>query len=60
MKKNMGNNDRTIRLVVALVLVLIYFFALPNIWLLVVAAVMGTTAALNFCPLYVPFKLKTK
>ena len=60
MKKNVGKNDRTIRLVVALVLVLVYFFALPNIWLLVVAAVLGVTAALNFCPLYLPFKLKTK
>ena len=60
MKKNMGNNDRTIRLVVALVLVLLYFFAVSNVWLLVLAAVMGITAALNFCPLYIPFKISTK
>lgn len=60
MKKNVGKNDRTIRLVVALVLVLVYFFALPNIWLLVVAALMGISAALNFCPLYTLLKLNTK
>ena len=60
MKKNVGSNDRMVRFVVALVLAVLYFTNVVGVWGLIIAVVMGTTAALNFCPLYVPFKLKTK
>ena len=49
-----------VRFVVALVLAVLYFTGIVGVWGLIIAVVMGTTAALNFCPLYVPFKLKTK
>ena len=60
MQKNIGKNDRTIRLVVALVLAVLYFTAVHNVWVIVIAVVMAVTALLNFCPLYLPFKIKTK
>lgn len=60
MQKNIGKNDRMVRFVVALVLAVLYFMGTVGLWGLVVAVIMAVTAALNFCPLYVPFKLKTK
>jgi len=60
MKKNVGSNDRMIRFVVALVLAVLYFTGVVGVWGLVLAVIMAVTAALNFCPLYLPFKLKTK
>ncbi len=60
MKKNIGSTDRSIRFVIAAILAVLYFTALPNVWVLVIAVVMAVTAALNFCPLYLPFKIKTK
>ena len=60
MKKNIGKNDRMVRFVVALVLAVLYFMGTVGVWGLIIAVIMGVTAALNFCPLYLPFKLKTK
>ncbi len=56
MKKNMGNLDRVIRLVIAAVLVgLIYANVVEGtlaIILLVVAGVFTLTSFISFCPLY--------
>lgn len=56
MKKNMGNADRVIRLVLAAVLVGLYFsgtiIGTVGIIGLVVAAVMLLTSFVSFCPLY--------
>ena len=60
MQKNIGKNDRMVRFVVALVLAVLYFMGTVGVWGLIIAVIMGVTAALNFCPLYLPFKLKTK
>ena len=63
MNKNVGSTDRIIRLVIAAVLIGLYFMdMLPNpfdIVGLVLAAVMIGTSAMNFCPLYLPFGIKT-
>lgn len=63
MKKNMGSIDKSIRLIIAVVLVALYFSGLATgIWGivgLVVAAVMGLTSVVNFCPLYVVFGINT-
>jgi len=64
MKRNMGTTDRLIRaLVVAPVLVivawLIGFASIVGVILVVLAAVMVATAAVGFCPLYLPLHLST-
>lgn len=63
MKKNMGNVDKGIRIVVALLLLLaIYMELVTTPWsiiLLVVAGVLVLTSFLNFCPLYTLFGINT-
>lgn len=59
----MGTIDRSIRLVVAAVLVLLYFSGIISgtlgVVLLVVALVFAVTSLLSFCPLYVLIGVKT-
>jgi len=62
MTKNMGATDRWLRAVVAApVLVVLALVAgvgsVPGVVLLVLAAVMVATAAMGFCPLYLPMHL---
>lgn len=64
MKKNMGNPDRIVRIVIAVVLAIgagiAGFGSVAGIILLILAAVMLVTSAVGFCPLYAPFKFSTK
>ncbi len=64
MKKNVGNADRLIRIIIAALLVIgagvAGFGSIAGIILLVLAAVMLVTSAIGFCPLYAPFKFSTK
>jgi hypothetical protein len=64
MKKNMGRLDRTIRLIVALAIVLLVIARVIRgtaaIVLVVLAAVFVVTTLLGFCPLYVPLGASTK
>jgi hypothetical protein len=64
MKKNMGNADRIIRVLVAVVVAALYF---TNQISGTLAAILGffavvfvLTSVMGFCPLYLPFKLSTK
>lgn len=56
MNANVGNADKVIRLVIAVVAAVVAFMvgagSVLGIILLVVAAVMLITAAVGFCPLY--------
>jgi len=56
MKKNMGSADRVIRLVIAAVIVGLYFSGIITgtigIIGLVLAAVFTLTSVVSFCPLY--------
>jgi hypothetical protein len=64
MKKNMGNLDRIIRLLVAAVVIVLYFLNVITgtlaIVLMVVAAIFVVTSFISFCPLYLPFKISTR
>jgi len=64
MNKNMGTIDKVIRILVAVVVVVLYFtnaiLGLLGIILLILAAVFVLTSLLGFCPLYLPFGLSTK
>ena len=64
MKKNMGRLDRTIRLVLALVSVLLVIAGVVMgslaVVLVILAAILVLTTLLGFCPLYVPLGASTK
>ncbi len=63
MNKNMGKTDKSIRIIVALVISALYFTHIIQgtigIILLILGAVFLVTSFLGFCPLYKPFKIKT-
>jgi hypothetical protein len=63
MKKNMGSADKTIRLIVALVIVILAFAKIITgvlaIVLLILAAVFVLTSLMGICPLYLPFGINT-
>ncbi len=64
MKKNVGNTDKLIRLIVAVVLfLLVYTEKIHNptleYVLLIVALVAAITSLLNYCPLYSLLKINT-
>lgn len=64
MKKNMGTIDKVIRILVAVVVVVLYFTHVISgtlaIILLLFAGVFILTSFLSFCPLYLPFGLSTR
>ncbi len=63
MKKNMGNPDRIIRLLLAVVFAVLYFTntvtGTAGIILLVLGAVFVLTSFISFCPLYTLVGLNT-
>jgi hypothetical protein len=63
MKKNIGNTDKLIRLLIALVIAVLYFMNLISgtlaIILGVVALAMVVTSLVNFCGLYAIFGWST-
>lgn len=64
MKQNMGLIDRSIRILIAVIIGLLFLFdiisGVPAVILLVLAAIFIATSFIGFCPLYVPFKISTK
>lgn len=64
MKANMGNTDKIIRILAAILIGVLYFMQLISgtlaIVLLVVAAAFILTSFMSFCPMYLPFGLSTK
>lgn len=63
MKKNMGNSDRIIRSIVAVIIAVLYFTGTitgtVGIVLLVLAGVFLLTSFISFCPLYAPLGIST-
>jgi len=64
MKKNMGTVDRSIRVLLALIVAVLYFTnqisGTAAIILGLFAVIFLLTSYMAFCPLYVPFKISTK
>ena len=64
MKKNMGTIDIAIRLLVAALVIILYFTHVISgtiaIILLIFAGVFILTSLLGFCPLYLPFGISTR
>ena len=63
MKKNMGNTDKTIRIILAILFSILYFTntisGTTGIILLILGGVFLFTGLINFCPLYLPFGINT-
>jgi len=63
MKKNMGSADKTIRILVAVIIAILYWQGIIpgtlGIVLLVLAAIFVFTSLVSFCPLYLPFGITT-
>ena len=56
MKKNMGTADKTIRIVIAAIIALLYFTGVISgtlaIVLMIFAVIFVVTSFISFCPLY--------
>ncbi len=56
MKKNMGNADRVIRLIIALFIAVLYFTNVISgtlaLVLLILAVIFLITSLIHFCPIY--------
>ncbi|WP_027136746.1 YgaP family membrane protein [Gaetbulibacter saemankumensis] len=63
MKKNMGSADRIIRIIIAAVIGTLYFTEIISgtlgLILVIFAAIFVLTSLVSFCPLYMPFGIKT-
>jgi hypothetical protein len=63
MKKNMGNTDRIIRVVVAVALLALYFTntitGTIGAFMVVLSIIFAATSVVSFCPLYVLVGLNT-
>jgi len=63
MKKNMGTADRIIRVIIAAIFAILYFAHVVEgtlgIILLILSGVFLLTSLVSFCPLYLPFGIKT-
>lgn len=63
MQKNMGNTDRIIRVLIAVVILVLYFTNIISgtmaIILLALSGIFILTSMISFCPLYWPLKINT-
>ena len=63
MKKNMGNLDRIMRILIAAIVIGLYFAQVISgvlaIVLLVLSGIFILTGFIGFCPLYLPFGINT-
>ncbi len=57
MKKNVGSTDRIIRIIIGLAIGAIGYYY--QSWWGLLGLIPILTALINFCPLYVPFKINT-
>jgi hypothetical protein len=63
MKKNMGTVDKIIRVLIAIVLLILFFTGnitgTLGIILFALSIILIITSFISFCPLYLPFGLST-
>jgi len=58
--KNVGSIDRWIRIIGGIAVLSLFFFLDGGIkWISLLGIVLIFTGVINFCPLYLPFKLST-
>lgn len=63
MKKNVGSIDKVIRILMALLVITLYFTQVISgtmaVILLIVSAILIITSVISFCPIYWPFGIST-
>lgn len=63
MKKNMGNADRMVRIIIAAIVAILFFTNVITgtlgVVLLALAGIFVLTSVISFCPLYAPFGIST-
>lgn len=63
MKKNVGNTDKFIRVLLAVVIMLLYYFNVINgtlaMILLLVGIIFLLTSLIGYCPIYTLFGINT-
>lgn len=63
MKQNMGNIDKIVRILLALVVMVLYFTdqisGLTAIIGMILSGIFILTSLIGFCPLYLPFGIST-
>lgn len=64
MKKNMGSIDRSIRILIAIIVGILYYAEIISgttaLILGIFAIIFILTSLVSFCPLYFPFGISTK
>lgn len=64
MKKNMGTVDKVVRILVAAIILVLYFTHVITgvlaVILLILAGIFVVTSLIGTCPLYLPFGLSTR
>jgi hypothetical protein len=64
MKRNMGSIDRTVRILLAIAVLVLYILdkisGLAAVILGILALVFVLTSLVGFCPLYLPLRLSTR
>ena len=64
MKKNMGTADKTVRILIAIAIALLYYFNVIEgtlaYVLIAFALIFVLTSFISFCPLYKPFGINTR
>lgn len=60
MKKNMGNTDRIIRIVLGIILASLFFILDGNIrYISIIGVILIITGLVGVCPLYLPLGIHT-
>lgn len=63
MKKNLGNIDKVVRILIAVIAAVLYFTGvvsgIAGVVLLIVGGIMLLTSLVGTCPLYLPFGIST-
>jgi len=62
MEKNVGSADKTVRIIIGIILFVFGLFYTAYWWgivAIIIGAVLFVTGLLNRCPAYVPFKIST-
>lgn len=63
MKKNMGNTDKSIRVIIAIAIAVLYFLGIIEgtlaYVLMAIAIILLLTSFISFCPIYFPFGINT-
>ncbi len=64
MKPNMGNTDKVIRILAAIIIIALYFAnqisGTTAIILLILSGIFILTSFMSFCPIYLPFGISTR